>query len=877
MNRVGRFFRRGPLDSELAAEIAAHIEEMADDLIESGMSREEALQSARAHFGNRTALLEQSREVWSFMPLETLLRDLRIGVRSLRRTPLFTAVAIATLALGIGANTAIFTVIDKVLLRPLPFPESDRIVMLWEKPPKEHLTASPLKNPDQNTVSPANFMEWKSNTHAFTDMAAILGYSMGVSGVGAPRAVNGQRVSAAFFRILGVAPLLGRTFDQSEDVPNGADVVVLGYDLWQTQFGGDRAVVGRTISLLDQPFRIIGVMPRQFDLPFAHAELWVPVQIVAGDTDNGRYLSVMAKLKPGVSLRSASADVDDVERQIGRERPRFARDWGAWANPLYRQTTGEVSTALLLLFGAVTFVLLIAAGNVANLLLMRGAQRRREIAVRAALGASRSRIAAQLLAESLILSLAGGIPGIAVAFYGLNAISASLPALGLPAMERLYPNAQVLLFSAGLSLVTALLFGLAPALAFSRVEPDDALKQSGVRITGRAGRRIRGALVAVEVALSLVLLTGAGLLARSFLNQITVVRGYRADHILTVPMFFAPTRYHDNERRARYVGEMLERIRALPGVEAASSADMLPMTGMVSGSGFRRLDRPEPPPGAAPTADFLVVSPQYFKTMGIPMISGREFDEGDTISKEPSIIVNQTFARKYFPGENPLGHALGLDWSVRHGVIVGVSADARQTDLKVDPRPVIILAQSQSPRYFGALVARTAARPETMANAVVRAVHEVDPDQAVSDVESMEQVEGESVARPRLESVLLSVFAGIALLLAMIGLYGVLAYSVAQRTREIGIRMALGADARQLVKDVAGDGLRLMLPGIVAGVAVSLGVTRLLRSLLYDIGPTDPLTFAAVCTLLLLVGLAASWMPARRASRVDPVRSLRWE
>ena len=804
--RIGRLFRRRQHDSELADELAAHIEEMAADLVESGMSREDALRTARTHFGNRTALLEQSREVWSFLPLEALLRDLRIGARSLRRTPLFTAVAIATLALGIGANTAIFTVIDKVLLRALPFPESDRVVMLWEKPPRTLLVSSPLKNPGQNQVSPANYEEWRKTTHSFQAMAAISGFSMGLSGFGEPRAVDAQRVSAAFFRILRVAPLLGRTFDNSEDVPNGPNVGVLSYDLWRTQFGGDSAAVGRTIKLLDEPYRIIGVMPKGFDLPFAHAELWVPLRIVSGDTDEGRYLSVIAQLKPGVSLEEADADIDDAERQIERERPQFNRNWDAWANPLYRQSTGDVSAALLLLFGAVTFVLLIATANVANLLLMRGVQKRQEIAIRAALGASRARIVAQLMAESLLLSFAGGTLGVAIAGAGLHSIAASLPALALRRMDETGINAPVLAFSVALCLRTTFLFGLAPALAFSRTSPEDAMKQTSQRLTGQSGRRLRGALVMLEVALSVVLLAGAGLLGRSFLNQISVDRGYRADHILTMQMFFAPARYHDKARRARYMDEILARARALPGVETASSANLLPMVGIVAGSAFRRLDRPEPAPGAQPTADFEVVSSQYFKTMGIPLVSGRDFNQYDTFGKEPAIIVNQAFARRYFPGENPLGHALGLQWTVPRGAIVGVSANARQTDLKVNPKPAIFLAQAQAPMYYGALVVRTAAPPETMAQAVVQAVHEVDQDQAVSHVQTMEQVEGESVARPRLESILLGVFAGVALLLAMIGLYGVLAYSVAQRAREIGIRLALGASARKLVRQVVGDG-----------------------------------------------------------------------
>jgi putative ABC transport system permease protein len=878
MSRLGQLFHRRRLDRELAGEIAAHIEEKADELVEAGMSREKALLAARAQFGNRTALLEQSREVWGFALVESLLRDLRISARGLRRAPLFTAVAAVTLALGIGANAAIFSLINAVLLRPLPFPQSDRIVVLWEQPPKTINTASLGTRNQQNPVSPANFLDWRDRTRSFDAMAALSSFPMGLSGFGEPREVDTFQVSASFFRILAVAPLLGRTFDASEDVPHGPHVAVISFDLWQQQFGGDPSVIGRTVRLHDEPYTILGVMPRQFDLPFAHAELWVPIQIARGmDSDEGRYLNVIAKLKPGVSPVQAQADLSAVARQIAVERPHLSRDWGAGVVSLYQQTTGEVSTALLVLFGAVTFVLLIAAGNVANLLLMRGTGRRREFALRAALGASRTRIAVQLLAESLLLSIAGGALGVALAFAGLRAIVVSLPALALPRVDGLQVDARVLAFSAALCLGATFLFGLAPALAFSRTNPDDALKQGGLRGASRGHRRVRGLLVVAEVAVSLLLLVGAGLLGRSFLNETGVSRGFRTDHILTMRMFFAPARYYDNARRARYLDLILSRVRALPSVEAASSAHFLPMVGVVSGSGFHRLDQPEPAPGTGPGADYLIVSPQYFLTMGIPLLGGRDFNEHDMLSSEPGIIVNQAFAQKFFHGEDPVGKRLGLDWNIRHGVIIGVTADTRQTDLKVGPQPTIFLNQAQTPMYFGALVVRTALPPAAVASAVEQAVHAVDPDQAISHVESMDQVLSASVARPRLESVLLGIFAAVALLLAAIGLYGVLAYSVSQRTREIGIRMALGANSSDLVRQVIRDGLVLMLPGILGGLAASLALTRLLGSLLYNIQPTDPLTLVAVCGLLLLVGILASWLPARRAAAVDPVGSLRME
>lgn len=877
MRRLIQLFRRRQLDRELASEIAAHIEERAEELMESGMEPAEALLAARVQFGNRTAVLEQSREVWSFTRIESLLRDLRLGARALRRAPLFTAAAVATLALGIGANTAIFSLIDAVLLRPLPFMEPGRIVVLWERPPKTVVTASLGSRRQQNPVSPADFLDWRDRTASFEAIAAISSTPMGLSGFGEARAVDGLSVSADFFRILGVRPLLGRAFVESEDVPNGPGVAVIGYRLWRQQFGGDRAMIGRTVRISGQPNRIIGVMPEGFDLPFSPAEVWVPFRISrAASQDEGRYLSVIAKLKPGVSMVRAQADLEGVARKIAEERPMSNRGWSAGIVSLYEQTTGEVGTALWLLFGAVTFVLLIAAGNVASLLLMRDTERQREMALRAALGASRGRIASQLLAESLLLSLGGGLLGAGAAVLGLRAITSSLPALALPRLDGVQVDARVLGFSLALSLVTTLLFGLAPAIAFARTDPDAALRTGDFRVTRRGGR-LRRMLVVAEVALSLVLLTGAGLLARSFLNQIGVSRGFRIDRILTMRMFFAPAKYWNDHRRARYVDEIVSRVRALPGVEAASSVNLLPMTGIVSGSGFRRMDRPEPAPGAQPTADFVIVSPQYFAVMGIPLLGGRDLDQHDTMAAEPAIVVNQLFAGKFFPGENPIGKRLGLNWNVEHGVIVGVCANARQTSLAVQPQATIFLAQAQGPMYFGALVVRTRMEPAAMAHAVEDAVHAVDPDQAISDTASMEQVVAQSVARPRLESVLLGIFAAMALLLAVIGLYGVLAYSVTQRTREIGIRMALGANARQLVGGVVRDGLTLILAGTVAGLAMALALTRLLASLLYEVEPADPLTFAAVCGLLLAVGLCAAWLPARRVARVDPARSLRWE
>jgi len=880
MNWMKQLFSRRQLNEDLSEEIREHLEEKVEELVAGGMSREDAAAAARREFGNVTRIEERGRQVWEWSAIDNFFIDIRYGLRVLRKSPGFTAVAVLTLALGIGPNTAIFSLINSVLLQPLPFPQSDRIVMLWERPPEEVATrtASLGSRREQNPVSPLNFLDWRDRTSSFQGMAAMASFPMGLSGFGEPREVDTLRVSASFFQILGVGALMGRPFNANEDVPNGPNVVVLSYRLWKGQFGGDREVVGRTIRLLDEPYTIIGVMPEKFDLPFNHAELWVPIHIArSASPDEGRYLNVIAKLKPGVPIRQAQAELASVAKQISHERPFTNRDWSAGVVPLYEQTTGEVSTALLLLFGAVTFVLLIATGNVANLLLMRGTQRHHEIAVRAALGASRVRIASQLLAESLLLSVGGGLLGIALAILGLQAIVSSLPALALPRVEDAHVDARVLGFSIALTLITTFLFGLVPAVSFSRADPRDALEESSKRTTGRGSRRMRALLVVAEVALSLVLLVGASLLARSFLNETRVDRGFRVDHILTMRMFFAPARYNNVAKRARYVDQILDRVRSLPGVEAASSAHFLPMVGEVSGSCFDRLDQPEPPAGTEPGADFLIVSPQYFHVMGIPFVKGRDFNVQDTTLTEPGIVVNQAFANKFFPGEDLIGKRLGLCWNVRHGEIIGITANSRQTDLTTAPKPTIFLDQAQTPMYFGALVVRTPLQPDTIAISVQDAIHAVDPDQAISHVESLEDVVSESVARPRMESALLLIFAGVALMLAAIGLYGVLSYSVTQRTREIGIRMALGADSSQLLKDVIRDGLRLILPGIVLGLAASLALTRLIGSLLFNIEPTDPLTLAAVSGILLFIGLFASWLPARRAMRVDPMIALRYE
>lgn len=870
MSRIANLFQRRKLERDLAAEMASHFEERIDELMESGMSREEAVFEAKRRFGNSTLLLEQGHEVWRVSAIENLVRDLRVGVRSLSKSPLFTGIATAIVALGIGANCAMFSLIDAVLLRPLPFPDAQRIVVVWEKPPHEDR---------HNPVSPVNYLDWRERTHSFDAIAAVSSFPLNLSGAGEPRAVDGAMVAADFFRVLGVTPLLGRTFNMSEDVPNGPNLAVLSYALWRGQFGGDRSILGRTIRLHDRAYTVVGVMPDGFDLPYLHADIWVPAGMTRGMAkDTGRYLTVIARLKPGVSLQQAGADIAGVAERISRERPLFNRDWSATITPLYEQTVGSIRAALLVLFGAVMLVLLIAAANVANLLLMRGTQRRQEIAIRTALGASRTRIVCQLLVENLLLAILGGAAGGMLAYFGMHTIAASLPSLEMPRASHLGLDARVFAFSLALCLVTTLIFGLMPALTSSRTDPNDALKRGGQRSSGQRSRNAQAMLVVFELAMSLILLVGAGLLVQSFLRLTSVERGFRIDHILTMRMFLSPGRYDKDPVRAQYLEKILDRVQATPGVEGASSVHFLPMTGSFSGSCFTRADRPEPPAGLAPGSNFLIISPGYFSVMGMARLSGRDFNAHDTFGHNPVIVVNEAFARQFFPNENPIGKRLKVCWNPPgSGTIVGVVGNARQSGLADKPAPTIFLDQAQAPMYFANLVVRTAPPPTAMAKSVERAIHSVDRNQPVYKVESMEHVVADSVARPRVESSLLTLFAGLALVLATVGLYGVLAYSVSQRTQEIGIRVALGAEPGQLIREVIQDALRLVLPGIGLGLIGSIAVTQLLRSLLYEMKPNDPWTLTVVSAGLLLIAMLAAYVPARRAARVDPITALRYE
>ena len=804
-------------------------------------------------------------------PVDAVIQDTRYGFRLLRRSPGFCAIVIATLALGIGANTAIFSVVDGVLLRPLPYPQPDRLVRVWESEPAKGFT--------RNVVNPFNFLDWRDRNRSFTQMAALNGGNSNLTGKGEPVAVPGMEVSPEFFSILGVPAYLGRTFLPEEGRPGHSNRVVLSYSLWQTRFGADRKILGKSIIVDGNPTTIVGVMPPGFSFPNVQASLWKPFPLARSkEWEGGRYMGVIARLKPGLTLAKAQQDMARVAGQLAQERPNADKGWSAEVIPFLEDATESVRLPLLVLLAAVGFVLLVACANLANLLLMRGTRRLPEIALRAALGAAKRRLVQQLLSETLVLALAGWIAGILAAYLALKGLLAIIPSDSpLPRMQSIHLNGRVLAFSFGVTLLTVALFAIIPAFRIARADVQDALKQGSQRAGVGLNRTFRHAFVIAEVALSLLLLAGAGLMLRSFAHLLAVKPGFSPDHVLTMNLFTSPAKFSDGAKRSRYVDQLLNEIRDVPGVKAAGSVHFLPMTGMMSSSCFSRMGQPLIPT-SSPGADFLVISSGYLRAMRVPLRAGRDFGLRDTYESPSVLLINQAFATKYFAKQDPVGQRLNVCWTVKNPAqIVGVVSDARQTELQAAPKPTIFLDNSQAAMWFANLSIRTHDDPREMSRAVLAAIHRVNPDQAVSDVRTMDDVVSNSVARPRLQLILLAGFASMAVLLAAIGVYGVLSYSVVQRTQEIGIRVALGATSGNVVGMVVKEGILLLAAGIAVGISAALMLTRLLQSLLFEVRPTDPLTLLSVTAVLMVVALVAVLIPARRAFRVDPMVALRYE
>ncbi|HKV26847.1 MAG TPA: ABC transporter permease [Candidatus Acidoferrales bacterium] len=803
--------------------------------------------------------------------MNTLLKDVRYGLRVLAKSPGFTAVALLTLAIGIGANTAIFSVVSAVLLRPLPYPNHNSLLRIEETHPGENSTA----------LSYATFLDFERDVAAVQNASAFRPWVFNVTGEGEPEQVPGAMVSGNFFAALGSKPLLGRVLRKEDDQPGGDNrVTVLSYAFWQRRYGGQRTIVGRTVQVNTQDFVVIGVMPPGFNFP-EQAEMWCPLVPGGGLHHNRRahLLTVIGNLAQGISPGSAKGELASFAARVTRENPGVDDPGLAiTAVSLKNSLVAPVRPALVILIFAVGLLLLIACANVANLLLARAAARRKEIAIRLAIGAGRSRLVRQLLTESVLLALLGGILGLSVASWSLSFIVAA-NAKNIPQLVGVSLDWRVLAFTLLVSVLTGVLFGLVPALAGIKTDLNASLKESAPVITGGTRRASNEALIVLQFALALVLLAGAGLLGNSFVRLLRVNSGFNPKNVLTMQVFLSPVQFPEgNPKGAVVLHQMLERVRALPGVRSAGLVISLPLAGGPS-TDFVIAGRPTPRLGDEPSADIRVIDPGYLSTMQIPLLAGREFTERDNQNSARVMIINQTMARKFWPHESPIGKRVTMkDWGPPlTGEIVGVVGDVKINGLDAASGPAIYWPYSQFPVNFNAIVVRSDADPVRLVSAVKSRIWSVDKNQPISKIATMEQVLSDSIAQRRLYLVLLGVFASAALLLAAVGIYGVMSYSVSRRTHEIGIRLALGAGQTEILKLVLGRGTKLALLGVTTGIVAAVILTRLMSSLLFGVNATDPATFAAVAALLMLVALAACYIPARRAMHVDPMVALRHE
>jgi putative ABC transport system permease protein len=795
-------------------------------------------------------------------------KDLRFAFRTLLKSPGFTVMAVAALALAIGANTAIFSVVNSVLLERMPFERPDRLAMVWEQSPHTGKT---------NVVNPINFFEWQARNRSFERIVAMTEYDVSITGDSEPEVVDAMSVSDGFFDILAVKPILGRWFTPQEDTRGNDNVVIIGESLWRRRYGADPQVLGRKLLYNNTSCVIVGVMPSTFRFPQTKAEIWSPIAIDrARALRSGRYLNVAGRLRDDASLSTAQADMNVIASQLQKERPDFDSKWGITVIGLREQTTGDVRTPLLVLLGAVGLVLLIACANVANLLLMRAAGRGREIAVRSALGAGTVRILRQLLIESTLLAFLGGAVGLLAGLWAIRILTAALPdTIAYANLKTIRLDTSVFLFTLGVSFATGILFGIAPALKAIKIDVHSALKDGGRGIAG--GRSItRGALVVAEVALSMVLLVGAGLLIRSFARLAAVDPGFDAHHVLSMRLA-EEGRFHSNDQMVAFNMQMLERVRAVPGVEAAGTSHFIPLGRIIPGTTFWRADRAQPNHGEEPVTDVLCVLPGYFAAMSIPVELGRVFTDADRAGAPFTVVINQTLARDFFPNENPVGKTLSITWGHPLYEIVGVVGDVHQRSLGDVPKDQVFLSTLQVPTGPVYLVARTHGDPKRLSIAIQAQIRSLDHDLPISSVKSMDEYIAGATAAPRFNTILLGGFAALALLLAAVGIFGVISYSVAQRTQEIGIRRALGADTSSVMRLVLAQALGLTGAGIVTGIAGAYALTRLMKTLLYGITPTDAATFAAVAATLSAVALLASYLPARKAAKVDPMIALRHE
>ncbi len=880
--RLRTLTRRKRVERELSKELRFHLDRQTEEYIAAGMTPEDARRAALRRIGGLTQIEEECRDMRRTNWIDSLWQDLRYSLRALSGSPGFFAIMVATLTLAIGANSAIFSVIDGVLLRKLPYPDQNRIVRFF-------LTSASYP---RFPINPFDFQDFRARNRLFESMAIMSRSDLQLSGAGEPQRLTGFRVSAGYFRVIGVEPARGREFSVNDERPKNERVAILSDRIWRTRFGADLNILGKTIRLDARPFTVVGVMPARMQhpgneyrpVPYGDTvDVWWPFTFEGDPSDRGsHYTEGIGRVKPGVTVEQASAEMNALMAQLANEHP-GDRDWRVLVVPLYREIVGANQRMLLVLLGAVGLVLLIACANAANLLLARATGRQREMAVRAALGAARGRLIRQMLTESLLISVLGGVCGTLLAILGTQALVKLLPPT-FPRAQDIHMDLGVFAFTLGIALVTGVVFGLVPALQVSRTDLQQSLRESGRSTTGGARQlRLRNWLVIAEVSLACVLLIGAGLMLRSFVNLMRSDPGFRPEHVLTAAISLPDETYRTEETKLRFYQQLSAKLESMPGVRASGLGTDLPWTGYDDNMGGWQIEGKKPPPQAEFHARYHAAGVGYFQALGIPLLHGRFFTGADLKDARKVLIINREMAERYWPGEDVIGkrinfyndHPSEKDWTT----VVGVVGDVKDTPEKSAAEPAFWWPLQQTPNFFPSILitVRAESNPAFLASEVRNAVRDVDPTLALAEVRFMDQIADASVSTPRFTLFLVGLFAALAITLAAIGTYGVISYSVNQRTQEFGMRVALGAKPADVLLLVLRQGLRLVAAGVVIGAVSALALARILRGLLYEVSAYDPLTFSIVPVLALLIAILACYLPARRATQADPVVALRSE